>query len=380
MSPANLPGQRRFWWRSSPTGKSGAPLRRWILLGLIALATVAAPLAEESSKTPAGAAARAPGAGADSGDLPVVTLEPAFVVTAEGERPLKDDTPLRPGQTVGLALAWPDHLRPPRVRLPIPEAPPDPAALPPARPRRLVTEDPRAEGADVIEVLLLALGPVRLEPMVLTDDEGRGVARTSALTLTTEAVVDAAAGQPAPARPPVSIAPDIPGLLLTLAAAALVMGAAIWLIRRMRGRKGLRPATPAPPPPPPEVRALDALEALLAEGLLERNLIKPFSIRLAEIGKGYLGEIAGVGLLEATTEECARLLRRAGFDRERIRWLQTWLGELDMIKFAGDRPAADHLREQADALRRVIHSTSRPPEPEPEPRPSEPAPAAEGPR
>ena len=373
MSPEANAGRREPWWRSLRPGESRA-LGWWMLVTLLTLATVVAPLAEVA------AAQEAPRTGEqetaeDPGDLPVVTLEPAFVVTAEGKRPFEGEAPLRPGQTVGLILSWPERRRPQQVRLRIPDAPPTPAALPSARPRRLVAKDPRAGGADVIEVLLLALGQVQLEPMVLTDPAGRAVARTQALTLTTEAVADAAAGQPAPARPPVPIAPDLPGLLLALAAIALAVGTAIWLIRRIRGRKGHRHAAPTPPPPPPEVRALDALEALLAEGLLERNLIKPFSIRLAEIGKGYLGEIAGVGLLEATTEECGRRLQRAGFDPEWIRWLQTWLGELDMIKFAGDRPAADHLREQAGALRAMIHSTSTPPEPVPQS--PEPAPAAE---
>ena len=103
-----------------------------------------------------------------------------------------------------------------------------------------------------------------------------------------------------------------------------------------------------------------ALEALLGEGLLERGRLKAFTVRLAEIAKGYIGAVAGVSLLEKTTAECRPLLRAAGFSAELSAWLVGWLGELDMVKFAGDRPAAEVLREKAETLRMVIVDTSRP--------------------
>ncbi|MDQ7088179.1 MAG: hypothetical protein Q9Q13_10135 [Acidobacteriota bacterium] len=142
------------------------------------------------------------------------------------------------------------------------------------------------------------------------------------------------------------------------ALAGLLIAGAVWWLRRLRPRSRPTPA-PGPPPPPPETVALDALEALLGEGLLERGHLKTFSARLAEIGKGYIGTRAGVSLLEKTTAECRPLLAATGFSPSRSDWLVHWLGELDMVKFAGDRPAADVLREKAEALRAVIVETSR---------------------
>ncbi|HHN74835.1 MAG TPA: hypothetical protein ENK10_06350 [Acidobacteria bacterium] len=284
-----------------------------------------------------------------------IVLQPVFVLGPDGPHPLDAEQPLRPGQVVGLALEWPPESRPARPRLARPRAEAEGGQV---RARRLVPHDPRAAGRDVVEVLLTAIGRVQIPPLEILDEDGGPARHTAPVELLTESLPDAGSAEPAPPRGPRWIGPDIPGLLALAATAVLLIAAAVWWIRRRRPRTAA--PIPGPPPPPPQTVALDALEALLGEGLLERGRLKAFSVRLAEIAKGYIGAIAGVSLLEKTTSECRPLLRKAGFSPELSAWLVTWLGELDMVKFAGDRPAADVLREKAEALRVVIVETSRP--------------------
>ncbi len=282
---------------------------------------------------------------------PELELTPRFVIGQEGTRPYDENTPPQPGETIGLALAWPDGLRPAQPSLA------GEAASGAFRARRLVLADPRADGDDIIEVLLGTLEGAQLPALALVDEGGETIAKTRPLTLEVRTALDAEESEPAPTRPPASIRPDFASLLIVLVVAALVAGAltllALWTWRRLRAR-GEEIAPPSEPSPPPEVRALDALEALLAERLLERDLHKPFSVRLAEIGKGYIGEVAELPLLERTTEECARELANAGFADARVRWLERFLTRLDLVKFAGDRPPTTVLAKAAEELRAMI--------------------------
>ncbi len=292
-------------------------------------------------------------AGDEAMELPELTLEPLFVVTADGSKPLEDGGQVHPGETLALAVNWPKDLRPRKAVL-------SPSSLRAAdaqpRVRRLVLEDPRAEGRDCLEVLVTTLGEVSLPPVTFTDASGTPVARSAPKTLAVVPRNGSEADEESTLRPPADIGPEVLSLTLIALALALLAALAWWLFRRfshrVAGRKA--PRTPEPPKAPASVRALDALEALLAEGLLERKLIKPFSVRLAEIGKGYLGEVAGVPLLERTSTECVELLRRADFAGQRVRWLSEWLFRLDMVKFAEDRPALHALSDSAEEFRQLV--------------------------
>jgi hypothetical protein len=296
-------------------------------------------------------------------ERPVVELSPAFVIDAEGRRDFAE-APLRPGDLLGLALEWPEGSRPARPAL-APAAPAGPTDPPGgALPRRLVARDPRAGGADVLEVQLAGLGTVELPALSLTDATGAPVAATRPLELTVEPALPADATEPADLRPPVGIPLDAAGVAV-VATALLLALAALWVVvRRLRRRPApAAPATPAAPPEPPDRRALRELDALLASGLLARGRVKEFSVRLAEIGKGYLAARSGRPLLERTTREAARELERHGGTLAALApWLVRWLDRLDMVKFAGARPVDEELRAQAEALREVIERTSAPPD------------------
>ncbi len=298
--------------------------------------------------------AAVPGAPAEDGPA-TVPLHPAFVLRQGKAVPLEGDVALHPGDVVGLALEWPEGARPDRPRL---AGRPEPRAGEPL-PLRLVPRDDRAGGKDVLLVLLAALGKAELAPVELADGSGRVVARTEALTL--EARPREEAQDPAPARPPVPVPPDWAGLAAVAGVLALLLAGGVLLARRLRGRERPRKprGKPGPPPEPPEVRALRALDELLARGLLERGERKPFADALGEIAKGFFGEIAGVPLLERTTGECRRLLREARFDPGAAAWLDRWLAELDLVKFAEARPPVAELRAAAEELRREIERIAR---------------------
>ncbi len=293
--------------------------------------------------------------GARAAEPPPVPAHPAFVLRDGRAVPLEKATRLHPGEVVGLALEWPGGTRPERPQL---AGKPEPRAGE-AVPLRVVPRDPRAGGRDVLLVLLAALGKVRVSPVDLAGPGGKVAGRTVPVEL--EVVAREDAKDPAPARPPVPVPPDWAGLAAVLAALAVALVGAVLAVRKLRGRSRPRQrrSAPAPPPEPPEVRALRALDELLARGLLERGERKPFADALGEIAKGFFGEVAGVPLLERTTEECRRLLREARFDPAAAAWLERWLAELDLVKFAEARPPVAELRAAAEELRRTVERIAR---------------------
>lgn len=289
-----------------------------------------------------------------------VSLEPVFLVGSGETVPYNDHEPPAPGSTVGLALSWPQGSRPASPRL-APGSLAGQDATAGARVRRLVPGDERAGGRDVIEILIAGLDSVTIPALTLHDAEGRVAGMTSELTLPVGGEPAPPPEEPPAPRPAVDIPLDPWGLaaaagIVLLAAAAVAAGARAWR-RRRRPDEPAVPVDPGPPPEPPDVRALAALEALLAGGLLEKGRLKAFAVELAEIGKDYLGEIAGVPLLERTSLECERELRRAGFPDEYVAWLSGWLERLDLVKFADDRPPASALLDAAESLRAVIRKT-----------------------
>lgn len=301
-----------------------------------------------------------------SGAPPEIALRRIGVVEATGVR--ADATPLHPGETVVYALDWGAIARPsqPRLATTAQGDSGDPAADAAQHQWvRLVPHDPRAGGADTLEMLLVGLGKSQSPAATLLDDRGDPTATVAPIEIETVAAIAEEQAEPAPMRDPSSLDLDMAGLLIVLTAAvlfgALLVAVTIFLVWRWRRRRARASAAAPPPPPiPADRRALDALDALLREGFLERGELKRFAVPLAEIGKGFIGEISGVPLLELTTEECVRALRASGLGGAHAPWLHAWLTDLDMVKFAEARPPADILRDAAVALRRVIETMNTP--------------------
>lgn len=297
--------------------------------------------------------------------VPEVQVTRVGVIEAGAVR--SDTMALHPGETVVYALDWRGVTRPAQPRLAFSDSggSGDPAADAAQHQWvRFVPNDPRAAGADSLELLLVALGKSPTPAAELQDEQGATIAQVAPLELETVAAIAEEEAEPAPLRDPSSLDLDMAGLLIVLTAAALLgallLALAVYLVWRWRRRRS-QALAPAPPLPPiaADQRALQALDALLAEGWLERGELKRFAVSLAEIGKGFIGELSGVPLLELTTDECVRALRVSGLGGAHAPWLQSWLTDLDMVKFAEAKPPADQLRDAAMALRRVVQAQSR---------------------
>ncbi len=278
--------------------------------------------------------------------LPRVGVEPAFFVR-DGEP--STDWPAHPGEVIGLSLEWPEDARPARPALGAHEQGTTGGLLP----LRLVTADPRAGGRDVLEVLPIALGSAKLPELRLLDEQGEARALIEELELEIAAALADSDTEPAPARAPIALGLDPLGLAIVALAALLALGLAIVAWRRW-GRSSGR-SLDAPDAAAPELssreRALRALAALLESGLHRRGEQKAFGVALAEIGKDFFAGSHEITLRERTSWECAPLLRRAGCPEDAIAWLEGWLARIDLVKFAGARPAADELEALALALR-----------------------------
>lgn len=293
----------------------------------------------------------APPAIADA-ELPTVSAEPVFVMRDGAPT---EDWPAHPGEVVGLALGWPEDTRPAAPGLGTLDEETSFALLP----LRLVPSDPRAGGRDVIEVLPVVLGSAELPQLPLIDGDGEARARLGALTLEIGAALAESDTEPAPARGPVALGLDPVGLAIAALAAMLALGLALFAWRRWApARRG--PADHAPEPErllSPREKALEEIAALLESGMHRKGDQKAFGVALAEIGKDYFAGTHEVALRERTSWECTPLLRRAGCPEDAIRWLEGWLGRIDLVKFAGARPAADELEALADALRSRVEAT-----------------------
>src|SRR5207237_10513289 len=96
----------------------------------------------------------------------------------------------------------------------------------------------------------------------------------------------------------------------------------------------------------PEKIAHAALAALLQEDLPGRGLIKEFYLRLTGIVRQYIEDTTGLRAPEQTTEEFLRdMSSRAAFPPDRSVRLAEFLEAADMVKYAGQQPPEDQLKE-----------------------------------
>jgi hypothetical protein len=287
--------------------------------------------------------------------LPPLQGESIGLVGASGFVAGSNSKP-RPGDRLVIALDWSSLTRPAQVTL-APRETADQADIAAHRPLALIERDPRAAGRDTIELLLVGLGKGATPPITIAETGGAPIAVLEPLEVETVASIEGTQAEPAPPRAQAEIGWDGAGVALAVGAALLLAALVAWglvvLVRRAH-RPAAAELPPALPAIPPDRQALAALDALLAEGFLARGLIKPFSVRLAEIAKRFFGEQFQVPLLERTTEECHQLLLHSGTGSPYAVWLRQWLDQLDMVKFAGAKPPEQQLSEAADALRQLV--------------------------
>jgi len=284
-------------------------------------------------------------------EAPSIATE-VLALPAGGDGPAVPLRAAKPGDVVLLRIDWPGP-RPGTFAVADPD---DGDGLGNHSVRRVVRSDPRAEGADVVELLVFGLGTIEIGPLDIVDADGESIGRTMPAMIEVVAGLDESDSEPSPERPAMTLGLDRAGMAIALLATTLALGAAAWLLARlMRRRIGpseLRERIV--PVEHPAERALRELDELSGSGLAARGSVKRFCIRLAEIGKTFEGGVSRAALMELTTSECGRELRRRGMDERRVAWFTGWLDRIDLVKFAGDRPEHDALDDLVTTLRTVV--------------------------
>jgi hypothetical protein len=150
----------------------------------------------------------------------------------------------------------------------------------------------------------------------------------------------------------------IAGGLLAAGLGALI---ALFVRRRLRGRK---PAAPAAPPRPAHevaMEKLDRLGALLAEG----GDLRPFYFELSEAIREYLGGRFGFDSLEMTTEELVTAMLRVPRESAGAvlgSEIEGWLSACDLVKFAKVAPSPEQARGSLETAIRMVAATRPRPE------------------
>jgi hypothetical protein len=148
----------------------------------------------------------------------------------------------------------------------------------------------------------------------------------------------------------------IPRWLMVLLAALLLIGTALFAIRRALTRP--RTILHHPPPPPPHETALRALRALRAEGWIEQGHVEPFYVQLSGIVRRYLEDRFGLHAPERTTEEFIRDATTSGHLVQAHQALTIeFLEQSDLVKFARHRPGTGEMEAAYAAAERLVRET-----------------------
>lgn len=148
-----------------------------------------------------------------------------------------------------------------------------------------------------------------------------------------------------------------------------------WLYRWWRARPV--PLPPPPPPRPPWEVALEKLAAVRAGSLLEEGRHGEYIDLVSDAVRGYLGARFGFDGLESTTDEILAALRvsSGGFIRQdralregepalsvfgaglSFRDVEEFLGQADLVKFAGMRPTTEQCEKALASGERIVRAT-----------------------
>jgi hypothetical protein len=245
------------------------------------------------------------------------------------------------------------------------ELPQEPFLLEPGRCRR---EDVEGEVATTcsLRASLFALGPSDLPTLdlLVTGPDGTEVLRVPGPSILGQGMLD-------PATPTArlelrDLAPPAPLWVRSLrllwwALGALGAGVLAWAALRAWRRLRVRGVEP-PPPLPPHERFARRLASLEADRLGERGHAREHFYRLSELVREYLGALLGVAALDLTTEELLARVRDGGDPRLEPGWLQPFLEDVDLVKFAR-APAGPGECASGIAFARALLERTAPPPP-----------------
>lgn len=127
--------------------------------------------------------------------------------------------------------------------------------------------------------------------------------------------------------------------LAYIAAGVLVGALVLYAAYRYATRP--RPVPPPPPPRPPWDIALEALDEVRHAGLLESQRYDEYFDRVSDAVRRYLGDRFGFDGLESTTDEILLALDHYGSPGIPMPDVRAFLGECDLVKFAGLTPSEE---------------------------------------
>jgi len=161
-------------------------------------------------------------------------------------------------------------------------------------------------------------------------------------------------------KPPVELARKAPLLWMILASAAVLAGAMLILLFRRRGK----PRRRAAPALPAHVVALRKLRELMAAGLPEKGLIKPFYSSISQILREYISGRYGLAAVEATTAEVLEGLKAQGLKTPQYSSFKSQLELCDLVKFAKYVPPGEVTGKAVYSAMDIVRQTKlEPPEP-----------------
>lgn len=161
--------------------------------------------------------------------------------------------------------------------------------------------------------------------------------------------IDSAAQGPLDLKPQYGMpfkAGEVSGYALWGLAALLLLGAALYGLKRLLARygKGLGDLFKPAPPLPPHVVAIRALEALHHRKLWQNGKFKHYYSDLTDILRTYIAGRYGIGAMEMTSDEIIEAMRSRSEEelpKKASMDLTAILRNADLVKFAKAEPDAE---------------------------------------
>jgi hypothetical protein len=155
---------------------------------------------------------------------------------------------------------------------------------------------------------------------------------------------------------PLMIALTFISLLPWLILLVVLFAVVVWWWRRRRPDDS-NPLGPVRISRPPHEIAYQALDELEDSGLLQRQEVKEYHIRVSEIIRSYVEGRYEIYALEMTTGELVDQLWRAGIEGDLLDRFKLFMERADLVKFAKARPNADRSREMSAIARGLVDDT-----------------------
>jgi len=150
----------------------------------------------------------------------------------------------------------------------------------------------------------------------------------------------------------------------TIALAIVGLSLACWAALAIKRRRTLAQGPVAKPIGPDEIARAE-LDRLMGEKLIQSGRENEFYTRLSRIVRRYVESRFDLRPLVQTTQQfLAELLRATDFDAGHKVILREFLGQCDMVKFAGRKPTAEAADAAVGTCRRFIDESSPTPQPQ----------------